>query len=812
MAAAASPAFPAYGAAPDNDVEWNGISHVASCDRRPLCPVFNEAFEVRFQAYTNDLTSARVFLDEEGATSWIDASRSGSRGAYDIWTAQIPATSSALVEYYIELTDGTDTDYLGAGGVSDLPPSSGWVMDFPTLSHAPVGATVATGGTVFRVWAPGASTCYVRGDFNGWGLDDPMPKVGEHFIIYVAGAQRGHEYKYFFGPGDIWRPDARSRAFNSGSFMNSIIEDPLDYPWQVEDFEVPPLEEMVVYQLHIGTFAGLNDPYGDAAFPAGYTEVAERAAHLVDLGVNAVMINPVTEFPGDLSGGYNPVTAYAPEWVYGTPDELRNMVDVLHQNGIAVILDIVWNHFSFSDNFLWYYDGTQIYFDDPAVETPWGSQADFDSGEVRDYFTGSVHHWMEEYRIDGFRMDATSFMNIQPGGWSLMQEMNGILDGRYAGRVAIAEQLPDDSWVTRPASLGGAGFDCQYYDWFTDSLREEIFDASFGDPEMWKIRDIINGSGQYLQGSSVFNYFELHDEAWPTSGGQRAVKTIDNTAPHDDIYARGRTKLAHGIVILAPGVPAFLMGCEWLEDNDFGTDPGNRIDWSHKTEYDEYFAYFRDLLDLRGEPAFRSDASIYVHHVNEGGNVTGFRRWNGDNDFVVVANFSNTDYAGYRIGVAQDIYMIEAINSQDPIYDGSGPVNPGKILPEPVSLDGYAQSVVIDLPAMALIVLQTGSPQTGDADAVPPAPDMLEQNYPNPFNPATVIGFSLSRGADTRLEIFDVSGRLVRTLVDEALHSGRHEAVWDGTNDRGVKAASGIYFYRLTLPGYEKTRKMLLVR
>ena len=105
-------------------------------------------------------------------------------------------------------------------------------------------------------------------------------------------------------------------------------------------------------------------------------------------------------------------------------------------------------------------------------------------------------------------------------------------------------------------AINGAGFDSQYYDEFTDRLRDEIFDAASGDPEMWKIRNIINGGGTYLNGRYVTNYFELHDECWPSSGGQRMVKTIDTTAPHDDQYAKGRTKLAQGIVLTAPGIPA----------------------------------------------------------------------------------------------------------------------------------------------------------------------------------------------------------------------------------------------------------------
>jgi 1,4-alpha-glucan branching enzyme len=687
------------------------------------------------------------------------------------------------------------------------------MLDFTTLEHAPYGATLSTGGAVFRVWAPGATTCHVRGEFNGWGLGSSMTRRGEDFIAFVSGASAGDEYKYYFSPGEIWKPDACARAFNAGNNLNSIIEDPFGYVWHTGYFETPRQDDMVVYQLHVGSFAGRNDPLGPVPHPSGYLDVAERAYHLAELGVNAVMINPITEFPWDYSAGYNPISAWAPEWAYGSADDVKVMVDSLHANGIAVLLDIVWNHFSYSDNFLWYYDGTQFYFDDPAAETPWGAQADFDNEGVRSYYLQSALHWLEEYRVDGFRMDATDYMNnVQGSGWSLMQEFNDLIDNRFEGKVSVAEQLPDDSWVTRPVSLGGAGFDCQYYDHFTDRLREEILEAAFGDPSMSTISDIITGSGAYLSGPSVFNYFELHDEAWPTSGGGRIVKTIDPSEPHDDEWARGRTKLAYGIVMLAQGVPAFLEGAEWLEDTDFGTDAENRIDWAKKVNYAEYFAYFQDLLTVRRNPAFRSGASIDVHHLNESGNVIGFRRYDAENDFVVVANFSNTDYSGYRVGLPQDGYWREALNSQDFVYGGSGQTNPGTLEPEAVSYDGYAQSVAIDIPKMAFVVLEKGDVQTGSGESSTPRFNRLEPNYPNPFNPSTTIRFSISRQVRAAIMVYDVSGRLVRCLLDKVVEPGVHETVWDGKDDAGRVSASGVYFYRLEAGAYSGTRKMILVR
>jgi 1,4-alpha-glucan branching enzyme len=805
--------MPVHGAGLDNNVEWAGISHIGWQDRRPLCPVGNEAFTVRFQSYQNDLSAARIFLDDGGSTQWIIASVIDQRGPYDVWEVSLPVTSSSGISYYLELTDGSDIDYLSVSGMSDATPvDGGWQLDFTTLDHAPVGATLASGGAVFKVWAPGASTCHVRGDFNGWGLTHAMTRVDEHFIIFVSGASQGQEYKYYFNPGAIWKSDARARAFNSADNQNSIIENPFGYSWLEDDFQTPPFEEMIVYQLHLGTFAGRNDPFGSVTHPAGYNDAAARVSHLVDLGVNAVMLNPINEFPGDLSAGYNPISMWAPEWAYGSADDFKNLVDVFHQNGIAVILDIIWNHFSFNDNYLWYYDSTQIYFDDPAVDTPWGSQADMDRDAVRDYFLHSALTWLEEYRVDGFRMDATGFMTLQAGGWSLMQELNDLVDNRFADKVVIAEQLPDDDWITRPTSIGGAGFDTQYFDYFTDSMRQEIFDAAVGNPEMWRIRDIINGGGIYLSGPRVFNYIEMHDEAWPSSGGQRIVKSIDTTSPHDDIYARGRVKLGQGVTTLAPGMPAFLMGLEWLEDTDFGTDLGNRIDWSKKTTYADHYAFFQQLHALRKNAAFRADANHTVHHVNESGNVIGFRRWDGSDDYVVVANFSNTDYTNYRIGLPQSGAWWEPLNSQDPLYGGTGTVNAGVLTTEAVPYDGFNQSIAINLSKMAFVVLQEGDP-TGVEDQIGGTfINHLEPNYPNPFNPMTTIRFSLARTRNATLRVYDVSGRLVRTLVDDVYPRGRHEVRWDGRNNRGQGVASGVYFYRLVVREFAETRRMVLIK
>lgn len=812
----ALPSASALAAAPDSNVEWSGVSHVAWQDRRPLCPVDGESFAVRFQAWANDITSAQVLVTVGAVTTPVAAVKVATRGPYDVWQAQVPATAATSESYVIELTDGADTDYLGPAGVGDALPGAGFVLDFTTLEHAPVGATPVTGdGAVFKVWAPTRTTVHARGSFNGWGLGTPLAKVGEYFIGRAAsGVADRAQYKYFFNNA-VWNTDPRARSLNAAEGpYNARIENPFRYDWQVEDFTTPPFEQLVIYQLHVGTFAGRNDPAGATAYPSTYLDVAARVGHLAELGVNAVQLNPVNEFPGDESAGYNPLTAWAPEWRYGTPDQFKALVDSLHAHGIAVILDVVWNHFSTNDNFMWNYDGSQQWFDTPQVDTPWGAQADFDKAAIRDHYANSALHWLEEYRLDGFRMDATDYMNIPPqdaAGWALMQRANDEMDARWADKIAIAEQLPDDAWVTRPTGLGGAGFDSQYHDAFVDQLRQEIFDAAGGDPEMWRIRNIVQGSGQYLTGRHVLNYLQLHDEAWPSSGGQRMVRTIDTTAPHDDAFARGRMKLGLGLVMLAPGIPAMLMGDEWLEDTDFGASGTTRLDWSKKTAYASHFAYVRDLVALRRTtPALYADRLATVHHLNEAGNVMGF--WRNDalgNPVVVVANFSNTSYPSYRVGVTASGNWVEALNSQAAAYGGPGGDNPGTLATEAVGADAQPQSLVISLPATSIVLLRPGTVVgVGDATASVPAGVRLDFLSPVPARGGASLAFTLPAAGPAILELLDVSGRRVARLAEGAFEAGRHVARWDGRDENGRTVSPGVYFVRLVTASGTAVRRV----
>ncbi|MBK7366758.1 MAG: alpha amylase C-terminal domain-containing protein [Candidatus Eisenbacteria bacterium] len=815
---AATTAFATPTASADNNIEWSGVSHVTWQDCRPLCPVNGESFQVRFQTWGNDITSARVHLVVGASSSNITASKIGRRGPYDIWAATIPATAQSSENYWIELTDGTLTDYLSVNGLTHATPvDGGFAVNFTTLSHAPVGATPVTGGCVFKVWAPTRTSCYVRGTFNAWGMTAPLTKQGEYFVGRVTNVPDRSEYKYFFN-NSVWNTDPRARALNVfGGGNNAYVENPFRYSWGDSNFTIPNWDRLVVYQLHIGTFAGYNDPAGATAFPSGYRDVGNRAAYLAQLGVNAVQVCPWVEFPGDLSAGYNPITQWAPEWKYGTPDDLKFMIDKLHQNGIAVLLDLVWNHFSPTDNFLWNYDGTQTYFDTPQVDTPWGAQANFGIPAVADYFAHSSLYWFQEFHVDGYRMDATAYMN--PGvhaasGWALMQRLNNEKYNRWADKITIAENLPNNEWVSKPSVDGGAGFDSQYHMLFRDAVRNAIFTSAFGDPDMNSVRSGLLGSGQYINYVKALNYVQLHDEAWPSSGGQRLVKTIDSTYPSNDDYAKGRSKLAEGLVLTSPAIPEMLQGDEWLEDIGFGAESTNRIDWSKKTLYAPIFQYYQRLNFLRRTlPALSASASIYVSHVNESGNVIGFRRWdNGGNNVMVIANFSNTDFSNYRIGVPEGGVWMELVNSQDPLYGGAGATNGLNVTAQNSSYDGFSNSVLVNVPRMSLIVL--GPKSTVGVDTATPRPSSLELSlpFPNPTRGAASMTFALPQAGRVRLAVHDLSGRLVRQLADADYAPGRHGVAWDGRDAAGHAAAPGLYFVRLNANGAERVARLTMLR
>jgi len=696
----------------DGVVQSGLISHSDSTDRRPICPMSGEGFDVLFQTAAGDASNARVGIDDDvdGANIvWVDASVQTTRGPYNLWRATIPASGANRRAYIIEVNDGAARQYLSTVGTgASLPPASiWWTLDFTTLSHAPYGATPTSAGTVFRVWAPGATSAQVRGAFTtpAWGVGPAMTKRGDDFFGVVASAIVGQEYKYYFN-NTLWKSDPRAAFLNNANGYNSRITDQLAYAWELPDFTPAHRDRWVVYQLHVGSFAGLNDPMGNFTRVATYREVGDRAAHLHELGINAVQVNPINEFPGTNSGGYNPLSMFAWESAHGTPDDLKYMVDKLHARGIAVMLDVVWNHFSSSDNFLWQFDGTQVYYDNPNVNTPWGPQADFDRAAVRKYFLDSVEHVMGTFNMDGYRHDAAfeiTGASQALSGQQLIRAHNDLIDRRFADAHSLAEIYNNSAWNTSPA---GMNFDGQYHEAFKNAIIDAISASASGNPDMARLAATIDGSGTWVEGTRVLNYYELHDDAWPLNNSQRAVREIDTSFPHDDRYAKGRTKLGNGLAILARGMPEILQGTEWLESNGWESQ---KIDWSKKTTYAGIFNFYRDLIALRTtEPALFANSYGNAFHINDTSNLIAFERSIGTGGaYVVLANFSNADIASYSIGLPRAGRWDVALNSESAAYlgRGIGPIN-GCVPLSATPRDGFAQSTTLTVPAHGFLLLR----------------------------------------------------------------------------------------------------------
>jgi len=576
----------------------------------------------------------------------------------------------------------------------------------------------------FRVWAPFAQAVTVAGDFNAWSsAATPLAAEGQgYWSADVPAAASGSEYKFVLvGPsGTVWRKDPYGREVNN-SADNSIVRS-ADFEWGDAAYQTPPWNEMVIYELHVGTF---NDPDQDR--PGSFASVAARLDYLADLGVNVIEIMPSMEFATDFSWGYNPSDIFAIESAYGGPAALKALVRAAHEHGIAVIFDVVYNHFGPSDLDLWQFDGWSqgggggIYFyEDGRRQTPWGdTRADYGRPEVRSFIADNARHWLEEFRFDGLRWDATAFIRNQygdgdpaadiPDGWALMQQLTRDTDARQPWKLHIAEDLQNDEWLTRTADLGGAGFDSQWDAAFVHPVRAALIAASDGARNMFDLRDAILHRYRDDPFTRVI-YTESHDEV--ANGKERLPEEI---TPGDagSGYARKRSTLGAVLVLASPGIPNLFQAQEILADKWFSDR--DRIDWTRAVTYAGIVALYRDLIHLRRNVADTTRGlrgqGADVHHVNDDMNVIAFRRWESGgprDDVLVVLNVSWQPYDSYRVGVPRaGTWTVRLDTDQRRYSDDYGGGGPAAVDADDQPYDGLPYSVALPLrPYSALLLSQ----------------------------------------------------------------------------------------------------------
>jgi 1,4-alpha-glucan branching enzyme len=533
--------------------------------------------------------------------------------------------------------------------------------------RAGMGAIPHDKGVAFRVWAPHAGAVCVVGTFNNWdATSHPMVRENGEGYWYadVTGAKFGDEYRFILKTpaGELSRIDPYAREVTN-SVGNGVIHDPT-FDWGEPYLKTPPWNEWVIYELHVGTF---NDPNPDDDKPATFRDIVRRFDHLKRLGVNCLQVMPVAEFAGDRSWGYNPAHIFAVESAYGGPRAFKEFVREAHKNGFAVILDVVYNHFGPSDLHLWQFDGWGenngggIYFyQDWRKETPWGeTRPDYGRGEVRQFIRDNALMWVEDYHVDGLRMDMTLYIRSVrgdgepnlPDGWSLIQWINGEIREKHPNTLTIAEDLQHNDWMTKPVGEGGAGYGSQWDDQFVHPVREAVIAAHDEQRSMGAVAAAVT----HRYNGDAFQrviYSESHDEV--ANGRARVVHEIAPGDPNS-WFAQKRSTLAAALVFTAPGIPMLFQGQEFLEGEWFrDTVP---VDWDKSDEFRGIVRLYRDLIRLRlnraGTSRGLTGQHVSVIRADEGAKVIAFRRWSeggpGD-EVVVVANFHREVREKYVLG------------------------------------------------------------------------------------------------------------------------------------------------------------------
>ncbi len=506
----------------------------------------------------------------------------------------------------------------------------------------------------FQLFAPHNKGAALISSFSDW-KPIPMQKDKDgYFRTQVELADGIYQYKFqvqsrswFFEPDqwvDVNDPYATDIAASTGQ-ENSVVHVKDGkritdtYVWRHDQQPLPADHELVLYELHVGDFSGGE---GGSYRRGRYKDVIDKLDYLCELGINAIALMPVTEYPGDHSWGYNPCYFFATESSYGSTAELKQLIDECHARSIRVILDGIYNH-SEASSPLTQIDHDYWYHHDPRdPKNSWGPEFNYefydetlDSYPARRFVGDNVRFWIQEYHIDGIRYDAArQIANFDFMRWIVQETKRAASMKPFYN---IAEHIPETSDIVGPEGPMDGCWHESFYQCVLEHLCGDIFDLE-------RLKEVLDPKRQgYPASTSVVNYLTNHDH-------ERLMVELAKRQVFDQA-AFERAKLGAVLLMTAIGVPLIWMGEEFAEYKNLTPDE-NKIEWPLlENELNRgLFEYYKGLIALRKNNHALYTENINFFHEDPDSRVLAYVRWNDQGaQVVVIANFSDQDRAGYQV-------------------------------------------------------------------------------------------------------------------------------------------------------------------
>jgi 1,4-alpha-glucan branching enzyme len=593
-------------------------------------------------------------------------------------------------------------------------------------------------GTHFAVWAPNADRVSVIGDFNAWdGRVHPMRAIapGGFWEIFVPGLAEGEKYKFEIRARSgaiLKKTDPFGRAFEVPPQSAAIVRDTSKYQWHDQAWMTERgdrgswLEQpMAIYEVHLGSWARIPEE-GNRFLT--YRELAHRLVPYVkEMGFTHVELLPVMEHPFSGSWGYQVLGFFAPTSRFGPPEDFKLFVDACHQAGLGVILDWVPGHFPKDEHGLARFDGTALYeHQDPrqGEHQDWGTLIfNYGRNEVRNFLLSNALFWLEEYHVDGLRVDAVASMlyldySRKAGQWvpnafggrenleaiSFLQQLNSLTHADKPGTITLAEESTAWSGVSRPVHLGGLGFT---YKWNMGWMHD-ILGYIHEDPinRRWH-HNKVTFSGIYMHTENFVLPFS-HDEVVHGKG------SMIGKVPGDAWQKLATLRLLYGYMYGHPGKKLLFMGCEFGQHREWNHD--RSLEW-HLLDDPRHSGLKQFVQALNWH--YHAEPSLHQSDFEPGGfrwiecndaenSVVSFVRYARDrHDFTVtVCNFTPVPRAEYRVGVPEPGYYLELLNSDASLYGGGDVGNGGGIQSEPIAAHGFEQSLRLVAPPLGCLLLK----------------------------------------------------------------------------------------------------------